>query len=193
MMKLSAVFRTSLLISLDDVQDHRCQISCDMLDNWGMMKSMQGPCCCELNLNGRKQIFALRGNESKPLNTRLLWICTRFIGLYDATPRMTPMRSALPPGPRAWLWPPLLNITFAWPSNRICLELLFRCVIISTISMIIIWIDFADYNDYIDFMMTTLILQGQRFFIPPQNPLSFPVTGLGPPVLSGSSSSSLSS
>ena len=146
-----AVFQTNLLISLDYVQDHRCQISCDMLDNWGMMKSMQGPCCCELNLNGRKQIFALRGNESKPLNTRLLWICTCFIGLYDATPRMTPMRSALPPGPRAWLWPPLLNITFAWPSNRICLELLFRCVIISTISMIIIWIDFADYNDYIDF------------------------------------------
>ena len=34
-----AVFQTNLLISLDYVQDHRCQISCDMLDNWGMMKS----------------------------------------------------------------------------------------------------------------------------------------------------------
>jgi len=28
-------------------------------------------------------------------------------------------------------------------------------------------------------------VQGQRFFIPPTSPLSFPITGLGPPVLSG--------
>ena len=99
-----------------------------MLANWDMMESMQGPCCCALNLNGRKQIFALRGSEFKPLSTRLLWICscTCLIELYDAAPRMTHMRSALLPGPRAWLWPPLLSITSASPSNRICPELLFR-------------------------------------------------------------------
>ena len=91
--------------------------------------------------------------------------------------RTTPMRLAAPLGTRAWNSPPPLNTTLLSPPNRTFLELLFKFV----------------FNILLPSWRWRHSVQGQRFFIPPTSPLSFPITGLGPPVLSGSKYLSFSS